>query len=449
MDQDTPPISFSGLMMDLDRLVRGLKIKSAVKVIDAEYRPWRKFRHLARTKGLDPTDAWYAAKSARSLLWRPLGLHDNSGHDLGFCAGDHLNEPLHRVDRAVGGGGPEVIVSEHGILSDPEHRKRFRIRTLMDEAAESSLIEGAATTRKDAVDLLRSNRDPRTKGERMVVNNYEAMQQIKRWLDRPLAPEMLLDLQGILTEGTLDHPGDARRFRRPDENVRVEHELTGEVIHTPPPAAGLERRLKALCEFANRTHAGAAFVHPVVKASILHFLIGYEHPFVDGNGRTARAVFYWSALRAGYSIFEYIPISERIRAGRTRYPQAFIDTEQDDNDLTYFILYKLDIIEQSLDALAEHLKHEETKIKRSERLLKLSNDFNLRQRLLLEHSLRHPNTTYTVKSHMNSNGITHNTARADLDDLVRRRLMTTGKNGREVLYYVAPTLIERLERKGL
>ncbi|WP_366511954.1 Fic family protein [Maribacter sp.] len=42
------------------------------------------------------------------------------------------------------------------------------------------------------------------------------------------------------------------------------------------------------------------FIHPIVKASILHFLIGYIHPFVDGNGRTARAIFYWYLLKNGY-----------------------------------------------------------------------------------------------------------------------------------------------------
>ncbi len=69
--------------------------------------------------------------------------------------------------------------------------------------------------------------------------------------------------------------------------------------------------------------------------------------------------------------------------------------------------------------------------------------------MLLEHSLRHPGTQYTVKSHMNSNGIVAVTARTDLDDLVRRRLMTTTKRGREVIYLVTSTLAERLARKGL
>lgn len=319
----------------------------------------------------------------------------------------------------------------------------------MDEAAESSLIEGAATTRKDAVDLLRSQRDPKTKGERMVVNNFAAMQYIKQHLKTPLSVDLLLELQGILTEGTLDDAGESRRLRRADETVRVKNEMTGDVIFTPPSADGLEQRLSAICDFANGKHIGPEFIHPIVKASILHFMIGYEHPFVDGNGRTARAVFYWFALRSGYNIFEYIPISERIRAGRARYPQAHLDSEQDDGDLTYFILYKLDIIDQALDALARMLDHEEEKLRQSERLLKVSRSLNLRQRLLLGHALRHPTNRYTVKSHAISTDITPVTARTDLDGLVKLRLMTTTKRGREVIYHPSPSLLARLRRKGV
>jgi len=283
----------------------------------------------------------------------------------------------------------------------------------------------------------------------MVINNYIAMQQVKRWLDRPLSIAMLLELQRTLTEGTLQDPAEAGRLRRRDEPVRVVDERDNADVYTPPPAESLPVRLTALCEFANRSHEDEQFIHPIIKASILHFMIGYEHPFVDGNGRTARAVFYWHALRNGYGIFEYTGVSELIRKGFAKYPQAYLDTELDDGDLTYFVLYKLDIIEQSLDRLAEHLRAEEDKVRRSERLLRLSKNLNLRQRLLLEHALRHPATQYTVKSHMNSNGIVAATARADLDQLVRLRLMTTAKRGREVIYLVAPTLADRLAKKGL
>ncbi len=447
MRQDAPP-QIKELLSDSARLARTAALFPRFRDLQAEYRPWRKVGPIARQRGLDPEDVWLGLKILR-FASNPLPLAQASGTPFTWCSGNHLIEPLHRIDRAVGGGGPASLSQEGGVLGDEAHRTRLRIRTLMDEAAESSMIEGAATTRREAVEMLRQQRAPASVGERMVLNNHVAMQWIKRRLDRPLTPEMLLELQGLLTGGTLKDAGDSRRFRRADENVRVENPLTHEVIFTPPPAPGLERRVDAICAFANRDHAGADFIHPIVKACILHFMIGYEHPFADGNGRTARAIFYWSALRAGYSIFEFLPISELIRKGYASYPRAHLDSELDEGDLTYFILYKLDIIERSLDAFAQRLRREEEKIRQAERLLRLAKGLNLRQRLLLSHALRRPTTRYTVKSHATSNGIVAATARADLSDLVRRRLLVTSKQGRWVMYEVAPGLEARLARKGI
>lgn len=409
------------------------------------YDPWRTFRHIAKDRGLDPAEAWAAAKMRRYSTYEKLPLTQANAEPMGFSQWPGLQELLHRIDRASGGDSPAVM-GEGGVLAHPESQTRFRIKTLMEEAAESSIIEGASKTRAQAVELLRQGRSPRDRGERMIVNNYRAMELIKQRLRDPLDIPLLLELQTVLTDATLDNADAVGRFRTPGERVEVVDTRTHEVIFTPPPAEELHARLARLCEFANASHAGASFIHPIVKASILHFMIGYEHPFVDGNGRTARALFYWCALRAGYSLFEYLGISEIIAKGSTRYPMAYLDCETDEGDLTYFVLYKLDVIAQSLDRLAKRLRHEDEKIARSEALLRIAPGLNLRQRLLLEHALRKPGTRYTVRSHMSSNGITQNSARADLMGLVRLKLMTMSKDGRAAAFSVVPNLQRRLDR---
>jgi Fic family protein len=447
MDRDAPPVRFADLATRAPFPAIPQPDTRAYELLLGGYRPWRKVRPIARDLGMNPEEAWAMVKASRLPALQQLEVRQADGQPFRLCMGPHVLEPLHRVDRASGGGGPAALEPERGDLGDPAVRERLRIKTLMDEAAESSLIEGAATTRADAVELLRSGRSPRTRAERMVVNNYLAMQRVKGWLGRDLTPDMLLELQTLLTDGTLDRPDEAGRLRREGEFVRVVDERTNEPIFVPPPAGQLPARLRAVCDFANADHGrGPRFIHPVVKACVLHFLVGYEHPFCDGNGRTARAVFYWHALRHGYHIFEYTAISELIRAGFARYPQAYIDAELDEGDLTYFVLYQLEVIERALGRLAEHIRDEQARIERSASLLRLAKDLNLRQRLLLEHALRRPTTEYTVKSHMNSNGVVAATARTDLEDLVRRRMLLTSRRGNQVVYTVVPGLADRLER---
>lgn len=450
MPIDTPPISARSLIQH-PRFAEAMALVQSPLVRDLtdKYRPWRSLGPIARRAGIDPELAWMASKWRRLASWKHLTLKTPNGEPFVFALLGSIVERLHRIDRETWGGGSIALDHERGVLADDESQRRVLIRSMMDEAIDSSIIEGAKTSIRVARELLRSGRAPSDKSERMVANNYAAMRAVKGWCDRPLTPEMLVEVQRILTEGALDDdaPPDAcGRLRRHDEIVVVEDKRTREAVHVPPDASRLPHRLKALCEFANARHAGEEFLHPVLKACILHFMIGYEHPFVDGNGRTARAVFYWCALRTGYRIFEFLPISSLIRKATSKYPRAFLDSETDDHDLTYFILYKLDIIRRSLDHFGAYLAEEEARIRQSAAMLRLDPNLNLRQRLMLQHALSHPKAEYTAKSQATTYGVTLMTARADLESLKRLGFLRSFKVGKAVHYVLDPSVPRRLAR---
>lgn len=447
MKPNQPPYTFATVFSTGDHLREAFALQNnpGFETIRSGYRSWRKVEPMARQAGIEPKSAWAGLKLSRWVARRELPLDQMNGEPFCVVLTPTIADLLHRLDRAVGGGAAD-FENPHGLLADVESRRRASIRSLMDEAIDSARIEGAATTRVEALELLRSSRKPVSTHERMVVNNYRGMQRIKSWLGRTLSTEMLCELQDILTEGTLEDPGQAGRLRRADEPVRVVDRRTNDVIFEPPPAGTLPDRLRRLCEFANTDHDGERFLHPIMKACILHFMIGYEHPFADGNGRTARAVFFWSALRSGYSIFEFLVISDLILKGVAAYPRAYLDVENDDGDTTYFVLYKLKIIGKSISNLARYLENEREKIEQGRLLLGRSTDLNLRQRLLIQHMLAHPKVVYTAKQHASANGITPATSRSDLDELRRMKLVTTYTVGREVHYVPVSGLAERLTR---
>ena len=175
---------------------------------------------------------------------------------------------------------------------------------LIDEAITSSQMEGASTTRKVARDMIRSGRQPRDRSERMILNNFRAMQRIGEVRQEKLTIDLVCEIHRIVTEGTLDNPSAAGRFQR-SEDDRVSIWDGNEVLHSPPPAELLPARIQRLCDFANG-ETGSGYLPPVLRALTLHFMVGYEHPFEDGNGRTARALFYWSMLNQGYWLTEYL-----------------------------------------------------------------------------------------------------------------------------------------------
>ena len=240
----------------------------------------------------------------------------------------------------------------------------------MEESISSSQLEGASTTRNVAKNMLQTKRQPRNKDEQMIYNNYLAMRFIQEHKDDDLTPTLICELHKIVTEKTLEEGDETKvgRYRELDDDVRVIDITSNEVLHTPPLASELPKRLEGLCQFAN-TEQTDVFIHPAIKAIVLHFILAYEHPFVDGNGRTARALFYWYMAKKNYWLMEYCSISNILKNAPAKYSRAFLYTETDDSDLTYFIIHQLDVIQQSIKSLNDYIARKVESVKDAKKLL--------------------------------------------------------------------------------
>lgn len=377
---------------------------------DHRYLHWDELRHREPPKGLDPEQWWFLLKTARSSNARATPFHDREGVNFTYTLPDRALEQLHYIDAHAAGN-----VVGQGQWPTEQQGDRFIIRSLMEEAITSSQLEGAATTRKVAVEMLRQGRKPQGKDELMIRNNWLAMQQIRSAKDGKLTRELVLDLHRVLTEGTLDNPDAAGRIQTPgEERVHVYDNVGHQVLHEPPAARELPARLGALVRYANGDKEATGFVHPVIRAITVHFMCAYDHPFEDGNGRTARALFYWCMLNQGYWVFEYISISRLLRRAPAQYGRAFLHTETDGGDLTYFILQQLDVITRAIDDMNAWIQRKSRELEQVQRVVHGAEGLNHRQKALLVHAMKHPAQVYTFASHQKSHGVAYATARADL-----------------------------------
>lgn len=376
------------------------------------YVHWDLLRMIA-PPSIDAEVAWRMVKFGRVQRYRQLALFGDSGAPLRYTVPDSIQQELMYVDQQLAGS----LVSEDESPLSPHQKERFILSALREEAIASSMLEGAVTTWRAAKTMLQSGRKPRTRGERMVLNNYRAIQFVRENRRVNLSPALLIELQTILTDGTLDQCDQVGRFRTNDDDVRVVDDRDGSVMHTPPPASELEDRIDRLCKFANEERPGGAFVHPVIQACILHFQLGFDHPFCDGNGRTARTLFYWLMLRRGYWLFEYLPISRLIYLGPSKYVRAFLLCETDDFDVTYFLLYKAKIIERARRNLREYIHRKLHEVSQARKLSSSDKRLNHRQREIVLKAARNPELVFTIADHKNGTAIAYATARRDLFDL--------------------------------
>ncbi len=437
--QRPPPFSeMIRKQTDGDRL--GAILELARQQIPSEhYLHWDKLRRLKPPEGFTLEEWWLAIKLQRNGVLKAVPLNDKEGKPFRFCTPDIVQQELHEIDV---GAGRSIGIPEP--ITNPQTRDTYLVRSLMEEAINSSQLEGAVTTREVAKEMIRTGRPPRDTSEQMILNNFVTMQRIAKWKEEPLSPEMILDIHRLVAEKTLEDPTAAGRFRRADEK-RVVGDDFGEVFHEPPPAAGLEDRLKGMCDFANARTPGF-FVHPVLRAITLHFWLAYDHPFVDGNGRTARALFYWSMLRCGYWLFEFISISNILRKAPIKYGRSFLYTETDDNDLTYFIVAQTKVIRRAIEELHAYIGRKTAEVREMESHVRALDLFNHRQVELIRHALRHPLQQYSISSHQKSHNVVYQTARTDLQNLHQRGVLDWKKRGRQMVFIAPGDLAQRLRK---
>jgi len=397
--------------------------------VNGDYIHWDNLRHRTPPKGLSHREWWLGIKFAREQLLKPIPLLDKTAKPFRYAMTDSLLRQIHQIDRDASG---RIEISEQ--VTNPETRDRYIINSLIQEAITSSQLEGAATTTEQAKEMIRTGRKPKDRGEQMIFNNFQAMGHVRQFTDKVLTTELVMELQEIVTQKTLDDEGAAGRFRTNEDNIVVQDQ-DGTILHRPPPAEELPDRMRKMCDFAN-DRSEDRFVHPVVRAIILHFWLGYDHPFVDGNGRTARALFYWSMLSDEYWLCEYLSISKILRAAPAQYARSFLYTESDESDLTYFILYHLHVIQRAIDELHEYLQKKIREVRKVESLMRQSAELNHRQLALLSHAIKHPSARYSIKSHQRSHSVAYQTARTDLLELADKELLSKKKIGRT--YYFRP-----------
>ncbi len=408
------------------------------------YLHWGKLKYMSPPPGLTSEEYWLGTKLARLPLQKTLPIVDAEGRPFKYATPDNVLRMLHQIDRNASG---QIKMAEP--IANAKTRDMYLLKSLIEEAINSSQLEGASTTRQVAREMLRTKRKPRNHSEQMILNNFQAMEFVREHKTDPLTPEMVFELHRIVTENTLDNDDAAGKFRKADDDVIVVDVANEKILHTPPPAAELPERLTRLCDFANGTDTNL-FIHPVVKAILLHFILAYDHPFVDGNGRTARALFYWSMAQQGYWLIEFISISRILKSAPAQYGYAFLYSETDDNDATYFVIHQLGVILRAIDELHRYLARKVQETKDALELMALTTlaeRLNHRQVALLEHALKNANAIYRIKEHQILHNVAYQTARTDLMSLADdHKLLLKLKEGRTFIYMSPTDLKERIEK---
>ena len=382
------------------------QMKQLVQSVNDHYEYWDKAKYKALPPGFTPEDLWRFVVADRRTkivqVWPKYHVH--------FSLTGMMQQQCHQYDMNFGGSWGA------GSLIQDEHRERYLVSSLMEEAISSSQMEGAATTRRVAKDMLRRHATPRDRSQQMIVNNYQTIRFIVEHKQEPLTMEMLLHIHHLMTDRTMERPEDAGQFRKNDDVV-VENAITHDIVHRPPSYRDIPQFVDDLCSFFNASQP-PTFIHPIIRGIVIHFMLAYMHPFVDGNGRISRALFYLYMLRQGYWLTEYLSISRIIYRSKNSYEKAFLCSEADGMDIGYFIAYHLRVLGLAFRDLQSYLQRKIEEREAAAAYLSIPG-LNERQAEMIKMYADNPGEMYTVREFQARFQVTPTTVKSDLEQLMK------------------------------
>ncbi len=400
------------------------------------YLPYDEFQYRVDS-GLEVDLAWALTKAARTSQYIKLMPLGDAGYECNFILTPMIQKAISHADRHATTGSLEWMSSKIG---EENHFEYLLNDLIEDEAISSSQLEGAATTTLIAKDMLKRKRKPRTPDEKMILGNFKMMKFAWDNRKEPLSIDLILEMH---REGTDDIENDKYTpgcFRQTDDVAVVDSQ--GEPVHIPPLASNIEQRLGKIVDWANTCHDeadGSEYIHPMIKAISLHFSIGYEHSFRDGNGRVARSLFYWYMFKNDYAAFRYIAISTLLKAAPIKYGKSYLYTETDDMDLTYFVEYQCGIILRAIGNFKNAYKKSLNDIENFNNWIwqsGLYKKLSEKQKVVFQVAKNGTAKYFTAANVKENLGCSYNTASTALNGLVELGVFGKQKDGREWLFYM-------------
>lgn len=398
------------------------EIAAELKAANTSYEYWDKVRYTLLPENISPELFWSVVKFRRSGLYAEkikIGIHI-----FKYLINPEILKKLYFIEK---------FNAYSSFALDKQNE--YRANAAMEEATASSRLEGADITAKAAKEILRTNASPSNESESMVINNYKALVFMERNTDKELSLELIKQLYRIIADSQ-----SRDVFRQEGHSVRVVDIRDDAVLYEPPKSADIETLLLSLCDYINAD----TDTNPVIKAAALHFLFAYIHPFRDGNGRAARILFYWYALKKGLGAFKYLPVSKTLRLIPSLYAKAFLYTEMDENDLTYFINFQLDVLAESVNSFEEYVRQSELSKPEEKISCGFGVKLNLRHKSILrDFALNRQQRN--IEYFKNKLGIVYETARKDMMYLAKKGFLSKRKKSKEFVYSLSKKSLQQLQ----
>jgi cell filamentation protein, protein adenylyltransferase len=334
---------------------------------------------------------------------------------------DGIASNLTRIERARG-------FLEAARLNE-EWLKEMRSHALVTESHYSTHIEGTELTLEQAEKILAGKRveNIKEKDEIELKNYREALEFVSGHLGKkdPVTEELIRDIHEMLVKGVRGGEYSPGEYRK-KQNYIINF-ATGETIYTPPKAVFVPDMMEELVRWINRSKD----ISPIIVAGIVQFQFVHIHPFLDGNGRTARLLSTLILYKTGYDFKRLFTLSEYYDRDRPTYYKTIQSVRDNDMDMTKWLDYFTKGLKTQLVEVQEKGK---SVIKKDLLLVKIKGlGLKKRQEIALDYILS--KGKITTGEYIKITETSRATAKRDLQDLIEKGIIKkAGERGKGVHY---------------
>ena len=235
----------------------------------------------------------------------------------------------------------------------PKWEVTLRRNAILRNAHASTAIEGNPLSLEE-VTALAEGREimVRRKDKQEVLNYLNALDAISDFAAKAVInSDDILQIHELVSKDTLENPKDVGMFR--NRQVVVGNRFTGEIIFTPPPSPAVPGLVDAMLDWYNSESVKE--IDPVIEAGIVHYEFVRIHPFVDGNGRTARILAALTLVKRGFDIKRFFALDDYYDHDRRRYYEALRTVDPTTRDLTQWLEYFVEGVAVSIEAVKDEV----------------------------------------------------------------------------------------------
>ena len=322
----------------------------------------------------------------------------------------------------------EIILHAHLV---PKWEVSLRRDALIKAAHASTAIEGNPLTLEEVSQLAQGRKVTATrKAQQEVLNYLYVLEKIEKYADGDeITVKGILKLHEDVSKDILDLPDYEGRYR--ELQVYVGNSITGEVIFMPPPPEDVPELMDKFIEWLNSNDSHQ--LEPIIIAGISHYEFVRIHPFIDGNGRTARALATLILDIRKFDIKRFFALDDYYDSDRPAYYSALKSVDPDNLDITQWLEYFTDGVLLSITkvkeailkiSLEKHRKESKGQIALTERQMKIIEHIQTNGKI----------TTGDAASMFN---ITRQAALKELSKLLKLEIIKLEGRGRGSYYTIA------------